>query len=284
MTQSIDLHSHSTASDGALSPTDLILRAHMKGVKVLSLTDHDTIDGLTEAIAAANTLGIELVKGIEISCLWNGITIHVLGYGFDVDNTRLQELLAFLREARWSRAKQIAEKLHTKGMVNLLDKAISQQQQQFASNNGPGRPHFARAMVAEGYVDTTKEAFQKWLGNGKIGDVKQHWPSLETVVDILHKSGAWVSLAHPCQYNMTRTKLCRLLREFIASGGHAMEVVNGFQPAEQVGKLANLVRDFGLLASAGSDFHYPNSWGELGLYRSMPEDLPPLWKKLGVLH
>lgn len=283
MTQPIDLHSHSTASDGVLRPTDLVLRAHSKGVKVLALTDHDTIDGLTEAISTANCVGLQLIKGIEVSCVWNNATIHVLGYGFDVDNQELQELLSFLRKARWLRAKQIAEKLQAKGMSNLLEIAINHQQQQSIANNGPGRPHFARAMVSEGYVNTSKEAFQKWLGSGKIGDVKQHWPSLEPIVKTLHKSGAWISLAHPCQYKMTRTKLCSLLRDFIAAGGHAIEVVNGFQPAEQVGKLANLARDFGLLTSAGSDFHYPNAWGELGLYRPAPEDLPPLWQRLAVL-
>lgn len=284
MTHPIDLHSHSTASDGALSPTDLVLRAYDKGVKILALTDHDTIDGLTEAISAANTVGLQLVKGIEVSCVWNNTTIHILAYNFDVEHVGLQELLTYLKEARWSRAKQITEKLQTKaGMDNLLEDAIAHQRQQFFSNNAPGRPHFAQAMVGKGYVNSTKEAFQKWLGNGKVGDVKQHWLDLETVVSTLHKSGAWISLAHPCQYNMTRTKLSRLLRGFIASGGHAIEVVNGFQPAEQVGKLANLARDFGLLTSAGSDFHYPYAWGELGRYRPMPEDLPPLWKRLTVL-
>lgn len=278
----IDLHCHSKASDGKLSPTEVVLRAKSKGVNLLSLTDHDTIDGLTEAIGAANAAGVRLVKGIEVSCTWNNINIHVLGYGFNVDSQPLQELLATLKKARWERAIEIAEKLQKKGIINLLDKAIIHQDQQFTTNIGPGRPHFAKAMVSEGYVKTEKEAFQRWLGAGKVGDVKQYWPNLGEVVNILHQSGAWISLAHPLQYNMTRTKLCGLLREFIASGGHALEVANGFQPAEQVGKLANLARDFGLLASAGSDFHYPNLWGELGLYRSIPEDLTPLWTKFSV--
>ncbi len=282
MMHTVDLHCHSTASDGKLSPTEVVLRAKSKGVNLLSLTDHDTIDGLTEAIGAANSVGIKLVKGIEVSCLWNNTNIHVLGYCFDVEHEPLQALLVTLKKARWLRAIEIAERLQKKGVSNLLDKAIIHQGQQFTSNNGPGRPHFAKAMVSEGYVKTEKEAFQKWLGSGKVGDVKQHWPSLGEVVSILHGSGAKVSLAHPLQYAMTRTKLCSLLREFVASGGYALEVANGFQPAEQVGRLANLARDFGLLVSAGSDFHYPNLWGELGLYRSIPEDLTPLWTKFSV--
>lgn len=282
MKQMIDLHCHSTASDGKLSPTEIVLRAKSKGISLLSLTDHDTIDGLTEAIGAANSAGVQLVKGIEVSCLWNNINIHVLGYCFDVEHEPLQALLATLKKARWTRAIEIAQRLQKKGISNLLDKAITHQGQQFTSNNGPGRPHFAKAMVSEGYVRTEKEAFQKWLGSGKVGDVKQYWPSLDEAVSVLHSSGAWVSLAHPLHYAMTRTKLCSLLREFIASGGYALEVANGFQPAEQVGRLANLARDFGLLVSAGSDFHYPNLWGELGLYRSIPQDLTPLWTKFSV--
>lgn len=282
MKQSIDLHCHSTASDGKLSPTDVILRAHSNGIKTLALTDHDTINGLTEAIGAANSVGMNLIKGIEVSCVWNNINIHVLGYCFDVESQILQKLLMVLKDARWTRAIEIAQRLQKKGIPNLLDKAIMHQGQQFINNNGPGRPHFAKAMVSEGYAKTEKEVFQKWLGSGKVGDVKQYWPNLDDVVSVLHKSGAWVSLAHPLQYNMTRTKLTRLLREFIAAGGCAIEVVNGFQPAEQVGRLANLAREFALLVSVGSDFHYPTLWGDLGLYRSIPEDLPPLWPKLGV--
>lgn len=283
MTQLIDLHCHSTASDGILSPTELVLRAHDKGVKTLSLTDHDTIDGLTEAIGAANSVGIQLIKGIEFSCTWNNITIHVLGYQFDVENTALQALLHQQKEARWQRASKIAEKLSSKGMPQLLPLAMSHQANRFLNSNGPGRPHFAQAMIDQGYVKNAKEAFQKWLGAGKIGDIKQHWPHLEEVVTTLQQAGAWISLAHPCQYKLTRTKLCCLLREFIAHGGQAIEVVNGFQVPEQVGKLANLARDFGLLASAGSDFHSPRAWGELGLYRAVPDDLPLLANKLAVV-
>lgn len=283
MTQPIDLHCHSTASDGVLSPTEVVLRAHDKGVKILSLTDHDTIDGLTEATGAANSIGIKLIRGIELSCTWNNIGIHVLGYQFDVENKAFQSLLYRQKEARWQRANKIAEKLCAKGMPHLLELAMSFQTNRFLNSNGPGRPHFAKAMVEQGYVKNMKEAFQKWLGTGKLGDIKQHWPSLDEVVTTLQQSGAWISLAHPYQYKLTRTKLCALLQDFITCGGQAIEVVNGFQVADQVGKLANLARDFGLLASAGSDFHVPRAWGELGLYRALPDDLPLLANKLGVV-
>lgn len=283
MPQIIDLHCHSTASDGSLTPTELILRAHNKGVKTLSLTDHDTIDGLTEAIGAANSVGLKLIKGIELSCIWNNVAIHILGYQFDVENKTFQCLLNQQKEARWQRANKIAEKLSSKGMPDLLPLAIHYQSNRFLNSNGPGRPHFAQAMIEQGYVKNAKEAFQKWLGAGKIGDIKQLWPSLEEVVTTLQQAGAWISLAHPYQYKLTRTKLCTLLREFITYGGQAIEVVNGFQVPDQVGRLANLARDFNLLASAGSDFHTPRAWGELGLYRALPEDLPLLASKLGMV-
>lgn len=278
MTLPIDLHSHTTASDGLLSPTELVQRAHEKGIKVLAITDHDTIDGLLEAAAVAKQLGVYLVSGVEFSCVWEGITIHILGYNFDNEQC-MQELLATLKEARWLRARVIAEKLQHKGMSNLLAIANSCQIELTGSNNAPGRPHFAEAMLRSGYVKSHKEAFQKWLGSGKMGDIKQHWPDLKVVVEALRASKAWISLAHPIQYNMTRSKCCRLLKDFVTAGGQSIEVANGFQPPEQVGKLANLARDFGLLASAGSDFHRPAPWSELGLYRNLPDDLTTVWSR-----
>jgi predicted metal-dependent phosphoesterase TrpH len=132
-------------------------------------------------------------------------------------------------------------------------------------------------MVREGFVKDRAEAFRKWLGAGKLGDVKQHWPTLEETVETLRAAKAWVSLAHPWHYEFTRSKRRRLIADYIQAGGHAIEVVNGYQPAEQVGSLAILAREFGLLVSAGSDFHGPGGWSEIGEYRPLPEDLPPLW-------
>lgn len=278
MNQFVDLHCHTTASDGVFTPAVLVQRAFEKGIKVLAITDHDTIDGLLAAQSVADAVDITLINGIELSCVWNNITLHVLAYDFALEHPQLEALLINQKQARWLRAEQIAHRLEAKGMVNLLDTAITVQQQNNYAN-APGRPHFAEAMMQLGYVRSQKEAFQKWLGSGKIGDVKQHWPELSSIVDSLKVSGAWLSLAHPCQYHMTRSKLNRLLTDFVTLGGQSIEVVNGFQPAEQVGKLANLSRDFGLLSSAGSDFHRPNTWCQLGLYRNMPEDLIPLWTK-----
>ncbi len=275
----VDLHCHSTASDGVLAPRALVERAHARGIELLALTDHDTLEGLEQAHAAAAALGIRLVNGIELSCIWNGATIHVLGYGFSRDAAALQQAIGELREGRWSRAELIAQRLAAKGMPGALEGARAVQQELGDSGNAPARPHFAEFLVRAGHVRDRAEAFRKWLGSGKLGDVKQHWPSLEQTVATLRDAGAWISLAHPWQYDFTRSKRRRLVAAFAEAGGHALEVVNGMQPLEQVGGLAILAREFGLMASIGSDFHAPGDWSELGLYRTLPEDLQPLWRR-----
>ncbi len=274
----VDLHCHSTASDGALAPAALVERAHARGIELLALTDHDTVEGLDAARAEADRLGMRLVNGIELSCVWGGATVHILGYAFQQDAVALQAAIAALHAGRWERAQLIASRLEAKGMPGALDGARAIQQELGDSGNAPARPHFADFLVRAGHVRDRAEAFRKWLGSGKLGDVKQHWPTLDQTVTTLKAAGAWISLAHPWQYDFTRSKRRRLVSEFAAAGGHALEVVNGMQPLEQVGGLSILVREFGLMASIGSDFHAPGDWSELGLYRALPEDLQPLWR------
>jgi predicted metal-dependent phosphoesterase TrpH len=219
---------------------------------------------------------MQLVTGIELSCTWGGATIHVLGYAFDDQAPALRQALADLHQGRWERSAEIAQRLQAKGMPGALEGARAVQQELGDSANAPARPHFAEFLVRSGHVADRGEAFRKWLGAGKLGDVKQHWPSLADAVGTLRAAGAWISLAHPCQYDFTRSKLRRMTGEFIAAGGHALELVNGLQPAEQTGRLSGLARDLGLLVSAGSDFHAPSDWSELGMYRPLPDDLPLL--------
>ncbi|MEF9898611.1 MAG: PHP domain-containing protein [Pseudomonas sp.] len=275
----VDLHCHSTASDGALSPTALVARAHEQGVRMLSLTDHDTLEGQLEARAAMQALGMQWISGIELSCTWGGATIHVLGYNFALDAAPLLEAVESLHRGRWLRSEEIDRRLSAKGMPGALEGARAIQQELGDSGNAPARPHFAEFLVRAGYVKDRGEAFRKWLGAGKLGDVKLHWPTLDETVETLRKSDAWVSLAHPMHYELTRSKRRRLIADYIQAGGQALEVVNGMMPAEQVGTMSILAREFGLLASAGSDFHGPGTWGEIGVYRSLPEDLPPLWRR-----
>lgn len=275
----VDLHCHSTASDGALPPATLVARAHARGIRLLALTDHDTLEGLEEARSAAIRLDLQLVNGIELSCTWGGATIHVLGYAFEPQAPALREAIEALHRGRWQRAEEIDRRLAAKGMPNALDGARQVQRELGDSGNAPARPHFAEFLVRAGHVRDRAEAFRKWLGAGKLGDVKQHWPALEETIATLLAADAWISLAHPWQYDFTRSKRRRLVADFAAAGGHALEVVNGMQPAEQVGGLAILAREFGLMASVGSDFHAPGDWSELGLYRPLPEGLTALWER-----
>ena len=220
-----------------------------------------------------------MINGVELSCTWGGATIHVLGYAFSADAPALLQAIAELHQGRWLRAEEIDRRLAAKGMPGALDGARAVQQELGDSGNAPARPHFAEFLVRAGHVRDHAEAFRKWLGSGKLGDVKQHWPALDAAVATLQAANAWISLAHPWQYDFTRSKRRRLVADFAAAGGHALEVVNGLQPAEQVGGLAILVREFGMLASVGSDFHAPGPWSELGMYRPLPDDLPPLWER-----
>lgn len=278
----IDLHCHSTASDGVLCPHDLVQRAYDQGVKLLALTDHDTVEGLASAQEKAQQLGVQLVNGIEFSATHLGATIHVLGYDFALDAAPIVQACAELKIARWQRAELIAERLAKKGMANALEGAMAIQAKLGNSQNAPARPHFAGFLVEQGYVKDYSEAFKKWLGAGKIGDVKQLWPSLEQVMHTLLASHALISLAHPYQYSFTRSKRRHLIADFAALGGHALEVSNGMQPGEQVGTLAVLAREFNLQVTAGSDFHLPKPWSELGVYRNLPEDLPKLWQQFNA--
>lgn len=278
----IDLHCHSTASDGLLTPTALVQRAHARGIRVLALTDHDTTKGIAEARQACEQLGMHLVNGIELSCTWSSTTIHVLGYDFALNSEPLNALVERLQRARWLRAKKISQRLAAKGMSDCLQGAQAIQAELGENEQPPARPHFAEHLVRAGHVRDHGEAFNKWLGAGKIGDVKQFWPELDEVMQVLRDAGAWSSLAHPYHYNFTRSKRRRLVASFVEQGGHALEVSNGLQPTEQLGTLAVMAREFGLEITAGSDFHAPRNWSELGLYRAPAEDLTPLWQRFAV--
>jgi predicted metal-dependent phosphoesterase TrpH len=260
-----------------LTPHELVTRAHEHGVKILSLTDHDTIEGLPAAQQAADELGIQLINGIELSCVWGGTTIHILGYDFALDDPAILAASNTLHTGRWLRAEEIAKRLAAKGIAGALEGAQAVQAALGDSSNAPARPHFAQFLVKQGHVRDYAEAFRKWLGAGKIGDVKQHWPSFDETMATLKHAQALSSLAHLYHYKFTRTKRRRLVQDFVNAGGHALEVVNGMQPAEQVGTLSILAREFNLKVTAGSDFHLPQQWSEIGRYRPVPDDLTSLF-------
>ncbi|MFL1466259.1 PHP domain-containing protein [Marinobacter sp. HN1S83] len=269
----IDLHCHSTASDGALAPADVVRRAVEQGVSHLALTDHDTIEGLPEAQAAADASGITLISGTELSCLWKTQTIHVVGLDFDRDSPAFVEALARQHENRWARARMIDERLQKVGVADLLEKATDK-----AGGDVPGRPHFARVLVEEGKVKDSAQAFKRYLGAGKPGDVRAFWPELSEVVQWITEAGGVAVLAHPRKYRMTATKLRNLIHDFIRAGGRSIEVSTSGQSSGDLGFLAELCRRQELLASQGSDFHFPGApWCELGNIVKMPDGLEPVW-------
>ena len=248
----IDFHTHSHASDGALAPADLLAQAAEAGVRRFAMTDHDTVAGYRMLAEAAPALpaDFELVTGTELSCVWNGVTVHVVGLGVALDNPVLVAGLERLDTARAERAVIIGQRLEDRGMAGALQGARAE-----AGISQIGRPHFAAWMVANGHVPDLNKAFDKYLGNGKIGDVKTCWPELPEVVDWINAAGGTAVLAHPLTYKLTRAKLKRLIEAFLAAGGSAMEVYSGRQAPDQTRDLCGLAVEYGIPVSAGSDFH-----------------------------
>ncbi|MGQ9424378.1 PHP domain-containing protein [Gilvimarinus sp. F26214L] len=267
-----DLHCHSTASDGGLSPSAVVERAVEQGVEILAITDHDNYDGFTEAQKAAEGRGIRLISGIEFSTVWMGINIHIVG--LDFDPLLLRDAVRRQKAAREERSLKIARRLEKKGLTGALAGA-----RRYATSEIVGRPHFAQYLVAEGLFETEAEAFKKWLGSGKPGDVKTSWPDIETVVADINKAGGHAVLAHPHKYKLTNRKLNKLLAEFSACGGSALEVCGSGLTAERIEYFAALCQRHGLAASRGSDFHTSsNPWIELGRVPSLPANVTPIWQ------
>ncbi len=269
-----DLHTHSTASDGRLAPAALVARAAERGVRVLALTDHDTVDGLAEADAAARRAGITLVPALEMSVLWAKRTLHIVALDVDPDATGLRLALERLAAARVDRAHRIARRLRGAGVADAFGGAG-----RLADGAPPGRMHFARYLVECGAVRSAQEAFRKYLGRGRPAAVRSDWLALEEGVSAIREAGGIAVFAHPTRYGFTRTCLRDATRAFREAGGAAIEVVTGGDGPGDRGTAAALARREDLLASAGSDFHDPEfPWRELGRLASLPADLTPVWE------
>lgn len=279
MTSIYDLHSHSTASDGTLSPADLVRRAAVAGVKVLALTDHDTLEGIAEARVTAGQVGIDLIAGVELSVTWGGQTVHIIGLKLDVENADLRSGLARLREFRVWRAGEIARRLEKKGIEGALEGAA-------ALSNGRliSRTHFARFLVQRRIASDEREVFRHYLVRGKPGHVPGRWAQLDEALAWIRAASGEAVIAHPARYKMTRSKLRRLIDEFKTAGGVALEVVSGSHSRDDCFVMARHAREFGLRASAGSDFHTPEvPWVELGRLPALPETCVPVWRDWGLL-
>ena len=273
----IDLHCHSTVSDGMLSPTEVVRLARQNGCTLLALTDHDHTGGLAEARAEADTLGLPFINGVEISVTWRGRTIHIVGLDFDEHNEALQNLLAEVRKGRLKRLEAIAAKLEKKGITGAYEGALALA----ANKEMASRTHIAEFLIREGHVKNKQQAFTKYLGDGKSCSVKHEWATLEDCVAAITGAGGMAIIAHPMRYELSATAKRNLLQEFKNLGGAGIEVHSGNCCKNDRLNYALLADRFDFLASAGSDFHRPNdfSGGILGACPDLPEQCRPVWKR-----
>jgi len=273
MPRAYDLHTHSTASDGTLTPSELIALAAAKGVDVLALTDHDTLDGLAAARTAADAAGLILSPGVEVSVTWGGRTIHIIGLGIDPRNQALRDGLAELSTYRCRRAEEIGRRLAKAGIEGAFEGAGA-----FSNGRLIGRTHFARFLVQQGYAADEREVFKHYLVKGKPGHVAGDWASIETAVGWIRGAGGQAVIAHPGRYRFTRTKLLRLIGQFTELGGVGIEVVSGNHSRDECLLFARYAQEHQLLASVGSDFHGPgNPRIRLGSTAPLPSFCTPIW-------
>jgi len=271
----IDLHSHSTVSDGLLSPEELVQRAASRGVEALALTDHDDVGGLSRAKRAAIQSGIGVINGVEISVSWCSLTVHIVGLRIDPEYPPLLRGLEIIRSSRAVRAQGIAAELEKSGIRGSLAGAS-----RHAGNpNLIGRAHFARFLVELGIAKDVKSVFEKFLKRGKPGYVEHHWVTLAEAVTWIRNSGGVAVLAHPGRYAISAEQMRRLLSEFKELGGAALEVVTGGHTPEQYRIFARYSRQFELHASVGSDFHGPGeSHRDVGQLPELPNGCQPVWE------
>ncbi len=247
----IDLHSHSTASDGSLTPAELVALARDSGLAVLGLTDHDTVDGIAAAQAAAAQHGLRLVPGLEFSAEYEPGTMHLLAYGIDPVAPALTQKLASLRGDRGSRSARIVARLCELGMPLTIEEV-----QAAAGGGSIGRPHVARAMIARGYVASTDEAFAQWLNQGRPGFVPQERIAPAEAIALTLQAGGVPVLAHPYQLKPTSSEhLEQIVRGLCDVGLQGIEVHYSRHRPEQMAEYAGLAQKYGLLVTGGSDFH-----------------------------
>ncbi len=270
-----DLHTHSSASDGTLSPAELVAHASAAGVDVLALTDHDTTAGLDEADEAARQHGLVLVPGVEVSVTWERRTVHLVGLHIGREAAALNTGLAGLRAFREWRAEEIGRRLAMHGIPGALAGA-----RRLAAGTIVSRTHFARYLVAQGLASSVGDVFRHFLVRNKPGYVPGRWAGLEEAVEWIRSAGGQAVVAHPARYKLTASKLRSLLREFADCGGVGLEVVSGRSTPEEMRVMAAHARDIGLLASCGSDFHGPEQtpWVKLGALAEIPEGCTPIWE------
>jgi len=270
-----DLHSHSSVSDGTLSPSAVVRCAHENGVQLFALTDHDHLGGVSEARSEARRLGMGFVCGVEVSVSWAGETVHVVGLRVDPDAPALRAGLAATREGRDQRARAMADSLARAGIDGAYEGAL-----RHASNPAlVGRTHFARFLVEQGVCADVRDVFRRYLVEGKPGFVAHRWAALDDAIGWIVAAGGVAVLAHPARYRLDAGALESLIGEFRALGGTAIEVVCGSHTPDDQRRFAAIASRLRLRASRGTDFHGPGeSRTGFGRLPALPDELVPVWR------
>lgn len=257
MSSRVDLHMHTNYSDGQHTPEELIVKVKDAGIDVISITDHDTVDGIFEAVEAGKKYGVEVIPGLEISSDIRDREVHILAYFFDPTNKELEEYLRFFRAERIKRAIRIIEKLNALGLSLTLDDVM-----EIAKNSAVGRPHIAKAMVSKKLVSNYFEAFSKYIGNGCPAYERKVHVSPRSAFKIISDAGGLSFIAHPGPLPDV------IMIELIEAGLDGIEVIHPSHLPHQVNHYRGIVNEYFLLESGGSDFHggERNDYGNLGKY------------------
>jgi hypothetical protein len=235
---------HSTASDGSRAPSDVVREAKRIGLAAIALTDHDTLNGIPDAVATGRELGVRVVAGIELSAVENDVETHILGLHLS-DTREMEAELVALREMRRSRAARIVDRLNALGVRIELTAVLEQ-----AAGGAVGRPHIARAMIAEGWAVDFRDAFERYLGNNRPAYVAKDRLPMADAISLIHRAGGLAILAHPASGG-TRDRIAALAQD----GLDGVEVRHPSHSSEDIARLSALVDHFSLVPSGGSDWH-----------------------------
>lgn len=246
MTRYADLHTHTYHSDGTRSPKEVIDVAHGHGLRIVAISDHDNLAAYFEIRHYADEVGVLLIPGIELSCGYEGVDVHILAYAFDALDDNIEKRLQEFREARLRRGYAMVEKLRKQGVTIRAERV-----DELAAGGAMGRPHVARALVEAGYVATVAEAFDTWIGTGKPGYVEKERFRIEEAVALIRNAGGVTSIAHPTLYPEHR----KIVPEILDLGIDAVEVLHPDVRDDDRYRLTNLARFRGKFTTGGSDDH-----------------------------
>lgn len=283
--QAFDFHCHSTSSDGTLTAIEMFNLAVESGLESWSLTDHDTMAGYHEVVTdmqcrrKIENASLQVIPGIELSVNWKGLTIHIVALGFDPNAKDMQGLINKQLFRRTQRAVKIGQQIEDKlNLPEAYHKACL-----LSGDELPGRPHFANLLIDNGIVSNFSDAFSRYLGAGKWGDVKLYWPDLDEVTEAVVMSGGVAVIAHPFHYKMTASKLRKLLDDFGHAGGQGAELCVPNISHGHFGWMVEELHRRKMIQSGGSDFHGSlTPWCRLGYFPSISSKIPNITDRVSV--